>query len=114
MRISVWSSDVCSSDLPWKVLAHQRVVSQYGYPGLAPERLSPRSCGAVSSDVPAERSPIRCWPRRRAIGSGSTALSIALDRKSVVSGKSVSARVDLGGRRYIKQKKKQYNTHIKN
>src|SRR3546814_13215274 len=30
--------------------------------------------------------------------------SNALDRKSVVSGKSVSVRVDLGGRRYIKTK----------
>src|SRR3546814_17062955 len=29
----------------------------------------------------------------------------AIDRKSVVSGKSVSVRVDLGGRRMIKQKK---------
>src|SRR3546814_12032318 len=28
-----------------------------------------------------------------------------LDRKSVVSGKSVSVRVDLGGRRFIKKKK---------
>src|SRR3546814_21089085 len=30
-----------------------------------------------------------------------------LDRKSVVSGKSVSVRVDLGGRRIIKKKNKQ-------
>src|SRR3546814_12709992 len=30
----------------------------------------------------------------------------ALDRKSVVSGKSVSVRVDLGGRRIIKKKKR--------
>src|SRR3546814_20191282 len=32
------------------------------------------------------------------------------DRKSVVSGKSVSVRVDLGGRRIIKKKKQQRNT----
>src|SRR3546814_14788487 len=31
------------------------------------------------------------------------------DRKSVVSGKSVSVRVDLGGRRIIKKKKTQHN-----
>src|SRR3546814_15572336 len=30
-----------------------------------------------------------------------------LDRKSVESGKSVSVRVDLGGRRFIKKKKKE-------
>src|SRR3546814_15258897 len=34
------------------------------------------------------------------------ALLVAVDRKSVGSGKSVSGRVDLGGRRYIKKKKK--------
>src|SRR3546814_19592377 len=34
-----------------------------------------------------------------------------LDRKSVVEGKSVSVRVDLGGRRIIKQKKKQESRH---
>src|SRR3546814_11303732 len=34
-------------------------------------------------------------------------LAAAQDRKSVVSGKSVSVRVDLGGRRIIKKKKKQ-------
>src|SRR3546814_19961720 len=33
------------------------------------------------------------------------ATSIAADRKSVVSGKSVSVRVDLGGRRIIQKKK---------
>src|SRR3546814_15136194 len=35
-----------------------------------------------------------------------------VDRKSVVWGKSVSVRVDLGGRRIFK-KKKNYNTHIR-
>src|SRR3546814_17958094 len=33
------------------------------------------------------------------------------DRKSVVSGKSVSVRVDLGGRRIIKKKKKKKNNN---
>src|SRR3546814_14459833 len=38
--------------------------------------------------------------------AGATAsLSSQLDRKSVVQGKSVSVRVDLGGRRIIKKKK---------
>src|SRR3546814_19181875 len=36
-----------------------------------------------------------------------------LDRKSVVSGKSVSVRVDLGGRRIIKKKKTQQTTILK-
>src|SRR3546814_19973877 len=44
-------------------------------------------------------------------GPSSTLLSIALpDRKSVVQGKSVSVRVDLGGRRNIKKKTKHHTT----
>src|SRR3546814_12339595 len=40
-----------------------------------------------------------------AAASGANVLVNDLDRKSVVSGKSVSVRVDLGGRRIIKKKK---------
>src|SRR3546814_18138041 len=36
----------------------------------------------------------------------------SLDRKSVVSGKSVSVRVDLGGRRLIKTKKQHVQPYI--
>src|SRR3546814_18194748 len=39
-------------------------------------------------------------------------ISVDPDRKSVVSGKSVSVRVDLGGRRLIKKKKKLNNEYI--
>src|SRR3546814_16143918 len=42
-----------------------------------------------------------------------TALCAGLDRKSVGSGKSVSVRVDLGGRRIIKKKKKTKQTDNK-
>src|SRR3546814_19456159 len=38
------------------------------------------------------------------------AAAAALDRKSVVSGKSVSGRVDLGGRRILKKKQRERNT----
>src|SRR3546814_20085390 len=38
-------------------------------------------------------------------GPASSQVGFALDRKSVVSGKSGSVRVDIGGRRIIKQKK---------
>src|SRR3546814_16551190 len=38
-------------------------------------------------------------------GLAESARNFALDRKSVVSGKSVSVRVDFGGRRLIKKKK---------
>src|SRR3546814_12406970 len=37
--------------------------------------------------------------------------AVLIDRKSVVEGKSVSVRVDLGGRRSIKKKKKKKTLH---
>src|SRR3546814_19156023 len=49
------------------------------------------------------------WPGCCAEDSNATVRvgDAGLDRKSVVSGKSVSVRVDLGGRRRIKKKKRQ-------
>src|SRR3546814_15233034 len=48
--------------------------------------------------------------RRTAIsGSGEAFPFDRLDRKSVVQGKSVSVRLDLGGRRIIKKKKQKIN-----
>src|SRR3546814_12721569 len=49
-------------------------------------------------------SQMAMMPTRAAISL--TEGAITLDRKSVVKGKSVSVRVDLGGRRIIKKKKK--------
>src|SRR3546814_13526025 len=43
----------------------------------------------------------RIWPSSRRSGSGIRAAAVKSDRKSVVQGKSVSVRVDLGGRRII-------------
>src|SRR3546814_13373079 len=95
MRISDWSSDVCSSDLSSAVvikMLHQftRLVSARRRPSSWPEAHA-RTCPT---------SP--CPPASRACNS---------DRKSVVSGKSVSVRVDLGGRRSIK-KKNIYTTQV--
>src|SRR3546814_11951967 len=112
MRISDWSSDVCSSDLG---RAHAAPP-----PPAPPRHRPPRSSPAPP-----------CRRRRRAVGgyggrrrrSGSCwAWGIGSfpplpcqrgkrgpgppDRKSVVEGKSVSVRVDLVGRRIIKKKKK--------
>src|SRR3546814_17969957 len=102
MRISDWSSDVCSSDLeiytalergtfqaaslPFSY-AHatyklHEVSKWYTY-GMAP--------GTVNCPLVVRRSAFDKLPA---------------DRKSVVQGKSVSVRVDLGGPRIIKT-----NTH---
>src|SRR3546814_18108802 len=64
------------------------------------------------------RSPFRrssckphiCTTRSIAIRH-SRLLGIQIDRKSVVEGKSVSVRVDLGGRRIIKTKKEKQHTN---
>src|SRR3546814_20964930 len=80
MRISDWSSDVCSSDL-----AHcpgiGNILSHWNGDGDG----EGGRCAVLS------RAVLRYSRKRR-------------DRKSVVSGKSVSVRVDLGGRRIINKK----------
>src|SRR3546814_7489858 len=80
VRISDWSSDVCSSDLP------------------ARHRRGPRISQAQGT--------VRSGSDR---GGGLqfryTRAADERDRKSVVEGRSVSVRVDLGGRRCNKHKK---------
>src|SRR3546814_19482595 len=79
MRFSDWRSDVCSSDLPRSEVWLR-----------PPSRERSRRAAARQPGLP-EIAATR------------------IDRKSVVSGKSVSVRVDLGSRRIIKQKKKHTN-----
>src|SRR3546814_14943178 len=80
MRISDWSSDVCSSYLP--LLEADAALD---HPALPPGSYW---CRVVRLGKIAGRNLIE-----------------SLDRKSVVEGKSVSVRVDLGGRRIIKKQK---------
>src|SRR3546814_14153021 len=95
MRISDWSSDVCSSDL-----AVRRPAAARGAGG---DRLPAAADGAIvrggAGDGGGAGRGIarRKAARHRGVGAWR-------DRKSVVSGKSVSVRVDLGGRRIIKKK----------
>src|SRR3546814_13613824 len=86
MRISDWSSDVCSSDL--LDTAEQRLMLQF----LVAEAHQRFQRGLVAQPI---------------ITADLQHLGVDEDRKSVVSGKSVSVRVDLGGRRIIKKKTKQ-------
>src|SRR3546814_7994480 len=88
MRISDWSSDVCSSDL---------VEGRRLQGGEDPRagRIDARAGGVALAQEGRQRLHL-------------VALQVIADpdRKSVVSGKSVSVRVDLGGRRIIKKKNK--------
>src|SRR3546814_19568989 len=86
MRISDWSSDVCSSDL--RLRAGPIAVS--GAAGGRRRQAVERTSNAASP----------------ASGRPETSTEVTSDRKSVVEGKSVSIRVDLGGRRNIKTKNK--------
>src|SRR3546814_16079658 len=115
MRISDWSSDVCSSDLALGIEESDLVE-------LALRPTDPRYAGSLlcrRQSGSAGRSRGRSGVRHFGLCAGDLLPGIdhgqvaqrdrlrLFDRKSVVSGKSVAVRVVLGGRRIIKKKKKQ-------
>src|SRR3546814_13660057 len=85
MRISDGSSDVCSSDL-------RRLAADPGQPLVT-----------FYDDTSGERTELSVKTYANWV-SKTANLYVDEDRKSVVSGTSVSVRVDLGGRRIIKKK----------
>src|SRR3546814_19793975 len=107
MRISDWSSDVCSSDLdPQQVL---RVLIFQGPPRFDPgvnEEVVARFVDQLPFPQEGEvRGRDRCAQPLAGTVGGMRGLSMALHaRKCVVRGKSVSVRVDLGGRRSTQNK----------
>src|SRR3546814_12317602 len=103
MRISDWSSDVCSSDLPGAARPAPGAGTPRGGRSIRPPRMHARHRRG--------EFPARAGRRARRRGRGDARVDLArADRKSVVEGKSVSVRVDLGGRRIIKKKKNQTTT----
>src|SRR3546814_14169702 len=116
MRISDWSSDVCSSDLLGDGPHPASGAGDFGGVGIASHRVSvaygdrtavdgARRARCVLGAAERRRRRPRERPPRRSRRCAA--------RKSVVSGKSVSVRVDLGGRRIIKKKtvtRSQYTT----
>src|SRR3546814_16456042 len=100
MRISDWSSDVCSSDLkPDKAdggsISCRRFLEREGREGgnaaiVYRDRLRGNRSGVP--EIPSGGKLRRLGPPWQTRSNGR-----AHDRKSVVSGKSVSVRVDLGG-----------------
>src|SRR3546814_17043747 len=101
MRISDWSADVCSSDL-----AHLGIVGQQdAEPGdtatrdfvlqRRAHRLADRGSRIVKRGAPVRGGDADVD------GDTTGGATGARDRKTVVSGKSVSGRVDLGGRRIL-------------
>src|SRR3546814_14493747 len=139
MRISDWSSDVCSSDLCGNVFAktftglHFRSCSMSSastagdsrfdgrYNGSSRPFQPPSACSCCS--VALILTLTNSEPKRASSGGVEIRVIFARprhlppgptreDRKSVVKGKSVSVRVDLGGRRILKKKTTKKN--IKN
>src|SRR3546814_13278969 len=110
MRISDWSSDVCSSDLPAPIPPPRPPPSSACPPAASPSAYGP-SGGSDDLPAPGHRPDA---PRRRHLRPDPRAARHPqqhhhrprppADRKSVVQGKRVSVRVDLGGRRNIKKK----------
>src|SRR3546814_16130892 len=88
MRISDWSSDVCSSDP-----AHRRR-------GGSCRRRRPRAPEGRTSFQPVSSSSVAASRDRRCRECGDKE-----DRKSVVEGKRVSVRVDLDGRRIMQKQR---------
>src|SRR3546814_18521605 len=100
MRISDWSSDVCSSDLVVRGAEYGRRVN-----GRDDDRSEPRRQELAAALRHAEVLSQQGLCGGRAEEDDRARAADAEDRKSVVTGKSVSVRVDLGGRRIIKKKK---------
>src|SRR3546814_14578530 len=107
MRISDWSSDVCSSDLKTQnyalsiaaTTAHGLFSNPFSV--MPPTSAAKAHRAATPHSGPADaRRGAQVRTHRFTLPADRIA-----DRKSVGSGKSVSVRVDVGGRRIIKKKK---------
>src|SRR3546814_14982406 len=97
MRISDWSSDVCSADLG---------LGDIG--GIGTERTELVMLARIVIKTPADAPDVAGGheARQRHVARPTRPdVAEALDRKSAVSGKSVSGRVGLGGRRIIQKQK---------
>src|SRR3546814_17642064 len=99
MRISDWSSDVCSSDLIGLEKDGDVVIRVL--PSVAPR---PRAEQDKSLKALAVKMPHRLLQAGQYTIVHELSPCKPTDRKSVVEGKSVSVRVGLGGRRFIKKK----------
>src|SRR3546814_16510571 len=111
MRISDWSSDVCSSDLDVEI---EEIEGEVGNRAREGGGRSQRSEAAqeVKANAPDHREQQRERPCghdvvdvQRVAGTRAARVDVVdQDRKSVVEGRSVSARVNPGGSLIIKKK----------
>src|SRR3546814_11698507 len=132
MRISDWSSDVCSSDLVHdladllgvrlreRAAEHREVLAEHE--DQPPVDGAVASHHAVAGDFLLLHAEVEAAvldihvpllegalveQDLQALARGQLALGVMRDRKSVRVGKECSERVDLGGRRIMKKKKRE-------
>src|SRR3546814_13738908 len=114
MRISDWSSDVCSSDLVDTILTNVFQHTPEGTSFAVTVRDGGTPTVVVEDDGPGTPEPA---PEERGVSAGgSTGLGLGIvrrDRKSVGEGKRVLVRVHQGGRRILKKKKNAENKRQK-
>src|SRR3546814_12295544 len=99
MRISDWSSDVCSSDL--SIVVEENGRRESGYFGLGGRYMYDHLFEEGQWNRAIDEALAQALVNLRAVDAPAGEMT---DRKSVVSGKSVAVRVELGGRRIIKKK----------
>src|SRR3546814_15206059 len=110
MRISDWSSDVCSSDLLLNAclsLDPALLDSEQGesaYNAYTSKEFPPVLLARLRSRIRTSYMNATSEPVYSRFDGGW--LAIGKDRKTVVSGMSVSVRVDTGGGRYVQKKTK--------
>src|SRR3546814_13594159 len=127
MRISDWSSDVCSSDLDTRRCPDGSVNRRCHEAAWGKKHFEPAWENKALRLLPVSEPALDPWlwlARRQSDRLDLAELARAhdevaqlvdalghdgcTDRKSVVEGKSGSVRVELGGRRFLKKKKLQH------
>src|SRR3546814_11099583 len=114
LRISDWSSDVCSSDLVHRDGADFTAGIGGFFDILRPGQIEERVQGFVVAQDRRLQGQAKTVGHGRALNAVEQRAVAGLiqDRKSVGKGTRVSVRVDLGGRRSIKKKKRNQNEYI--
>src|SRR3546814_17058832 len=114
MRISDWSSDVCSSDLagPFTVFAPNNAAFAKLPAGTVNTLLKPENKAMLTGIltyhvVPGLLTATDIAAQAKANGGKAMLTTVQGDRKGVVWGKSVAVGVAIGGRRCIKKNKHQ-------
>src|SRR3546814_17683169 len=106
MRISDWSSDVCSSDLLKQPIGVTAAITPWNFPAaMITRKVGPAlAAGCTMVVKPAQQTPLSALAL--ALLAEEAGVPPGVARKSVVEGKSVPVRVDIGGRRVFKKKQK--------